>query len=872
MVASFAIIHRADYYTRDSAAYYLSDREPKGRWLTGHTGLGVERGAEVVADRFQRLCAGLGEDGRALIANGGGKSHTAGVDLTFSCPKGVSVLWAIGNAKLRATIERAEAKAVAATVAFLERELPLGRRGHNGGRREHVKLLAAAFPHGEARPERHADGVVAPDPQRHTHVTILNVAERQDGSAGAIDTIQLRQWKKALGVHFRVGLATGLQQAGFGLGPVSEDGLFDVAGVPAEIARYFSARRATIEEELATAGVTSAAAPALAASLTRSTRRDKKMQLEGDRFERWRDAVHRLGHDPEFFVASAQALGAQAQQASAPVSDTERLAEVPDRLTRTQSAFERRHLFEAVGAALVGTAADAARIETEVARLIASGAVVELGADRSGAARYSTPQMIAVERALVDSAERLARDRRPTPTSKIVSNLADVASLTTEQRTAVELVTSGARLAIVQGTAGTGKSHTLAVVARAWETTGYQVLGASIAWKAANTLGCDLGVSSRSIDSWLASIEHGSVALGPATLLIVDEAGLLSSRQMERLLAHVETAQASVLLVGDDRQLQPIGPGSALRLVNDAIAGARLDTIVRQREAWAREAVHAFARGDAAAGLESYRARGLVTEADGVVAAVTALADTWNELRRTSPRSSRLAVAKTNSEVRALSAAIRSHLRSEGIIRGVEATTRAVTPSGQEYDLNLAVGDRIRFLRRFDELGVVNGTEVEVTRLTPSRDGSVILTVRLDQSEIRFALPEVSDDSGRSLLAHAWASTIFQAQGTTVDHALVLGSSRFDRHDAYVAFSRARQETRLFLDSRALDREIRADAAVRPATVEQAQRFAHLSRCLSRENLKHSTLDPLIRVAAVAETRARAKTLECERDLELSND
>lgn len=873
MVASFAIIHRADYYTRDSAAYYLSDREPKGRWLTGHAGLGVERGAEVAADRFQHLCAGLGEDGRALIANGGGKSHTAGIDLTFSCPKGVSVLWALGDAKLRATIETAESEAVAATVAFLERELPLGRRGHNGGRREHVKLIAAAFPHGEARPERHADGVIAPDPQRHTHVTILNLAERPDGSIGAIDTIQLRQWKKALGVYFRVGLATRLQQAGFTLGPVSEDGLFDVAGVPTEITRYFSARRATIEEELAAAGVTSAAAPALAASLTRSTRRDKEMQpLDGDRFERWRDMVHRLGHDPEHIVEAARILGKHAQRASAAVAAAERLAQVPDRLTRTQSAFERRHLFEAVGAALVGNLADAALIETEVARMIASGAVVELGTDRAGASRYSTPEMIAIERALVDTADRLAGDRRPAPESEIVARLADEASLTAEQRAAVELSTSGARLAVVQGTAGTGKSHTLAVVARAWETAGYQVLGASIAWKAANSLGSDLGVPSRSIDSWLASIEHGSAVLGPASLLIVDEAGLMSSRQMERLLAHVEAARASVLLVGDERQLQPIGPGSALRLVNDAVAGTRLDTIVRQREAWAREAVHAFASGDAAAGLESYRARGLVTEVDGAVAAVTALADAWNELRRTSPQSSRLAIAKTNAEVRALSAAIRSHLRSEGIIRGIEATTRAVTPSGQEYDLNLAVGDRIRFLRRFDELGVVNGTEAEVTRLTALRDGTVTVTARLDQREIRFALPEVADDSGRSLLAHAWASTIFQAQGATVDHALVLGSSRFDRHDAYVAFSRARQETRLFVDSRTLDREIQTDAADRSTTVEPAQRFAHLSRCLSRENLKHSTLDPLIRAAAVEEARTPAASRERERDLELSHD
>ena len=851
MVASFAIIHRADYYTRDNTNYYLSDREPNGRWLTNSNRLGIEAGADVQPDVFEHLCAGIDRNGETLIKYAGAGRHTAGIDLTFSCPKGVSVVWALGDDKLRRTVEAAESEAVAATIAFLEQELPLGRRGRNGIRREHVRLVAAAFAHGEARPERHADGVVAPDPQRHTHVTILNVAERTDGSFGAIDTVQLRQWKKALGVHFRVGLATRLQRAGFALGPISADGLFDIVGVPSDVVAYFSARRATIEEQLATAGTTSDAAPALAAHVTRTTRRYKESQPEGDRHQRWRAATRQLGYEPESIIQTARSLGMEAQSEAAVVADriAERLAQVPDLLTTTQSVFERYRMFEAVGAALVGVSVEPDRIRVEVDRLLANGAIVELGRDRTGAPRYSTPDMIAIERTLVDTARRLAFDVRQGPASKVVTRHARTARLTDEQRAAVDLATSGARLAVIQGTAGTGKSHTLAVVARAWDAANHRVLGASIAWKAANTLGQDLAIPSRSIDSWLAKIETGSAVLDSSTLLIVDEAGLMSSRQMQRLLTHVEAARASVLLVGDSRQLQPIGPGAALRLVNDTVAGVRLDTIVRQQQEWARDAVHAFALGDAEAGLSAYASHGLLVESDGGAAAVTALVDAWQNVRHSSPDASILAVAKTNAEVRAICNAIRSRLKVEGAIDHHDTSIRAVTPSGQGYDLPLAIGDRVRFLHRFDQFQVVNGTEAEVTSVTAARNGAVTIKARIDRREIRFNAADIADQEGRSFIAHAWASTIFQAQGATVDRVFVLGSSRFDRHDAYVAMSRARQEAKLFIDRRALDTEIRASDPDRNITIDQERRLAHLANCLARENPKYSTLDPLVHVA-----------------------
>lgn len=135
------------------------------------------------------------------------------------------------------------------------------------------------------------------------------------------------------------------------------------------------------------------------------------------------------------------------------------------------------------------------------------------------------------------------------------------------------------------------------------------------------------------------------------------------------------------------------------------------------------------------------------------------------------------------------------------------------------------------------------------TDFSESGDGAVTIKARINQREIRFTAADIADEQGRALTAHAWASTIFQAQGAAVDRVFVLGSGRFDRHDAYVAMSRARQEAKLFIDRRALDTEIRANDPDHNITIDQDRRLAHLANCLSRENPKYSTLDPLVHVA-----------------------
>lgn len=879
MVASFGVIRRANYYTRNAADYYQTGADSAGIWLRGNVHLGVERGTAVDGKLFERLCAGRGASGKLLVKGGSGK-RVAGVDVTLSSPKAVSVLWAIGDEGLRADIAAAEAEAVEAALQLIEREIPLARRGRNGAKREHAAFVAAVFSHNETRPELHADGSLMPSPQRHHHLCLPSVVQRQDGTWGAIDSVWVRSWKKVLGAQYRLGLATALQERGFAIKFVADDDWrWSIDGVPEDICQFFSPRRASIEEQLADAGTTSRAAPALAAAITLRSRREKA--AGGDLTPLWRGAVERLGYVPESIIEAAKSAGRAANLELTAERQRQliraRLEPVAGDLVGNQATFERRHLLESLANALVGTKAAPARVYQEAKSFLANGAICVLGETRDGPV-LSTPAMVAIERDLVATASRLAMERVAGPSVQVVEQLAAEEGLSAEQLEVAREATSGRRLIAVQGIAGTGKTTTLRVIARAWERAGYRVIAASVAWRAANALGADLGVESRAIESWLARAEAGRPVFDNRVVVLVDESGLQSSPLTGRLLKQVEQAARGAganagpvcALVGDIFQLRPIGPGHAARLVRDAIGAVNLETIIRQRAAWARDMVHAFAGGDAKAGLEALTQRKLLSWHDGAKATVEALIAAWAKRISVNKAKSIALIARTNGEVRAINAGVRRHLQEGGVIAHREIALPAVDASGNKFTLRLAAGDRIRFLERNDRLGVINGTEGVVERVVARpRAKNARIVARVEDRRVEFSTTELAGPKGRVKLAHAYALTLFQAQGITVDTALVLTSTQFDRNSAYVAASRARNEVRFFADIRQIDAAL-AEMGHEPSAAERDQaRIDYLAKQFARESIKTTTLDVVNQLAAreVGRERERIKRRELNHEL-----
>src|SRR3954451_13052786 len=375
--------------------------------------------------------------------------------------------------------------------------------------------------------------------------------------------------------------------------------------------------------------------------------------------------------------------------------------------------------------------------------------------------------------------------------------------LSSEQAEALAHVTDRRGISIVVGHAGTEKSAMLGVAREACEAAGYEVRGVALSGIAAENLESGSGIVSRTI----ASLEHGwgqgRDLLTPRDVLVIDEAGMVGTRQLERVLSHASEAGTKVVLVGDPQQLQAIEAGAAFRSIHERHGGAEIAEVRRQREAWQRDATRDLATGKVGHALEAYRAHGMVHEAETREQARGDLIDRWDHDRQASPDQSRIILTHTNDEVRALNEAARMRMRAAGDL-GNE-----VRLTVERGDRGFASGDRVMFLQNERGLGVKNGTLGTIEQVSAQS-----MTVRTDDGRsVRFDLKDYDR------IDHGYAATIHKAQGMTVDRIHVLATPGMDAHSSYVALSRHRDGMELhygrddFANSDRLTRTLSRDRA-----------------------------------------------------------
>nr|WP_210323268.1 Ti-type conjugative transfer relaxase TraA [Rhizobium leguminosarum] len=381
--------------------------------------------------------------------------------------------------------------------------------------------------------------------------------------------------------------------------------------------------------------------------------------------------------------------------------------------------------------------------------------------------------------------------------------------LDAEQVDAIRHVTGDSGIAAVVGLAGAGKSTLLAAARLAWEGEGHRVIGAALAGKAAEGLEDSSGIKSRTIASWELAWANGRDTLHRGDVLVIDEAGMVSSQQMARVLKIAEEAEVKVVLVGDAMQLQPIQAGAAFRAITERIGFAELAGVRRQREAWARDASRLFARGDVEKGLDAYAQQGHLVEAgtreetidrivsDWAVARKQAIGRSISEGRDGHLRGDGLLVlAHTNDAVKRLNEALREVMAGEGALSDSRAFR---TERGTR---EFAVGDRIIFLEnaRFLEPRakhsgpqyVKNGMLGTVVA-TGDKRGDPLLSVLLDNGR-----KVVFSESSYRNVDHGYAATIHKSQGATVDRTFVLATGMMDRHLTYVSMTRHRDRVDLY--------------------------------------------------------------------------
>jgi Ti-type conjugative transfer relaxase TraA len=434
--------------------------------------------------------------------------------------------------------------------------------------------------------------------------------------------------------------------------------------------------------------------------------------------------------------------------------------------------------------------------------------LVELGKDGRGEDRFTTRDMIETERRLHHAAKLMAeRERHEVNDADKQAALARAEQrglvLSGEQADALAHITDGRDLGVVVGYAGTGKSAMLGVAREAWEAAGYEVRGVALSGIAAENLESGSGIVSRTIASMEYGWQRGRDLLTTRDVLVIDEAGMVGTRQLEHVLSYATEAGARVVLVGDPLQLQSIEAGAAFRSIHERHGGVEIGEVRRQRQDWQRDATRDLANRRTGNALEAYRSHGMVHEAQTREQARGNLIDRWDRDRQASPDRTRIILTHTNDEVRALNEAARMRMRAAGDL-GNEV--RVTVERGER---GFASGDRIMFLQNERGLGVKNGTLGTIEQVSARS-----MTVQTDDGRsVHYDLKDYNR------IDHGYAATIHKAQGMTVDRIHVLATPGMDAHSSYVALSRHRDGMELhygrddFANSDRLTRTLSRDRA-----------------------------------------------------------
>ena len=784
MVATIGQMASAEYYLESQRSfrhpneYYTAGEEPDGTWFNPKGLLGLEDGQKVDSGHFHRLYSGFSPDGeRKLVQRAGNPDRSPGVDLTFSVDKSVSSLWALAEPEMR---ERIEAMAVASARAALEdtvlRYCSYTRVGSNGVTRPaEADLMGATFVHGTSREN---------DPQLHVHCTLFNLARtREDGKWRAHHQYPVYSWKKAAGALFRAYMAWDLQQ-NLGVrmdryGPNAE--FTRIEGMPEDLQSFWSKRRKAIVAKAGELGIPSLGNASRMAGVNKLTRAGKSHDNDPEvRHRRWRGEAETYV-EREALIASV--TGHEVKIGQEAIRElTEKLDDLPNHLAREEAVFRRPDMVEAAATAAaglmgrdaVGTAIERLRRNPEIERLEPKKPTAESRAGMVHTEVYSTRHNLGLEQAVKDMAGSMVADTghglpEQAVKEKVQTLLKQGYPLSQEQSLAICHATiKGSRVAVIEGAAGSGKTTTLRPITDLHREHGYEIVPTAVAWRTAVALGDDCDARAYCVDKLLKLAAKGQIEIGNRTLIVVDEAGMLSTRQAHHILQLSERHGAKVVFAGDTRQQQPVEAGPGLRLIRDVARSIRVDRIRRQKadledvlvhvhgetpeqarfragltnprerdailaeyEAmekkppftpWQVAVSEALRDGEAEKAIEAWRLRGRLHLCHDEEKTLTRLVEDWERHVKTDPDSSTVVLARTKAEGRAL-----SWLMRERMLAQAPDAKRAVIEVSRDLDgrqtesLEIAVGDRIRIGATQWEKQLFNGTVVTVEDLDVRR-------------------------------------------------------------------------------------------------------------------------------------------------------
>jgi conjugative relaxase-like TrwC/TraI family protein len=831
------------YYSQDD--YYLESGQSE--WYgNGANNFGLN--GKVTEDSFSKLIIGKGPNDEFSIANGGKDyKHTAGVDLTFSAPKSVSIAGLVLDDK---RILEAHNKAVNETMSYIQNNLMQVRLKTEGYllSEKTDNLIAAKFQHVASREL---------DPQLHTHCLVFNASQKNNGDWRAVNYKSMFDNKLMLGQVYRNELAKNLQELGYKIETDSR-GFFELKGIDSSLSRAFSTRSEQIKarvEELRSK-YPNANESELKAMATLDSRRTKDEPSFSELKAQWDTRLNEYGINKE----SLKELMTEPSLASREVKpDIEKIISNAVRVhTATEAVVSKENILKT---AMEGNMVGYSVKDFETA-LINNKEVKSYQDNKY----FTTKELAALETGIVQNIRsQQGTQSRVLDKESIATGITDYEfkngfKLTADQKQAVEhILTSRDQVIAIQGDAGTGKTTMLDCVNDIVTTQNINVdlRGLSFTGKAAHEIEQASNIKSQTIASF---IHEKTDSKNQSTMFVVDEASMLSIKDMDALLDKVGSNNRMVL-IGDTKQLQSIGAGKIFSTLQNenAINTVTMKESKRQVNEVYRESTKHMAEKSAGRAIDILDEHGKISEINNREDRLNAIVDRYCK----NPENTILVTA-TNVDRQELNNMIRNELHRQGkigdshvglLVREPKGLTEEQKGAAQNYakndliivnsnsfgnaglegnitaidkekntiaildrnmnnhEINLSqysndisvykeqlreftTGEKVVFLKNDKSLGVSNGQTAKIISTEPNGKAKLLMETGQEKT--------INLKTQYKYVAHGYALTDYKSQGQTakevIYHADTTKSVNFNR--AYVGMTRGKEDIAIYTDDK----------------------------------------------------------------------
>lgn len=727
---------------------YRSTDEPPGKWYGNLAKeLGID-GKNVFHGELENALLGKTPDGSKYLTNNKADNRKIGYDFVFSAPKSVSIAYALADEDLRKAISEAHEKAVKAAIDYAINECAFFTRSGKGGHiRENAKdIMFALFEHASNR---------ANEPHLHTHCVLPNVTK----SGKSIDFDA--KLTHVIGTAYRVELSRELSKY-FELERDNQS--FRIAGFDKSLEELLSKRAHQIAERADHTHFDSQKAKDIHQL---ATKEDKLENPRSKSFEFARQVANEVGFSLDSVLKREQTHEHAKERAFE--NAKKEIFSCFEHASTISDHYMKRVIFQSFQCSNLSIE----DVTKEIDRIKSDDRIVELYDEKSKSFRYTTKEMLDLEQQIKEFTKEASEKVFMKHDDSIAKSVIESRTLSDEQKNAFRVCTSECSIAVVEGTAGAGKSYMLDAVREYYEKSGVKVFGCALAGKAAAGLEESAKIKSMTIHSLISNIEKQNIDIRDS-VLVVDEAGMIGTKLAHRLFSLAKYANAKVVLVGDTRQLQPVDAGAPMRICKEHAEYAEMNQIRRQKNDLDKDMVLALKNGDANKALFIMKNRGYLHEHDTTKDIIKSVAE--HVVSDLVNQKTSIALAARKKDVSLINETAREIAKQKGLISKDE----------KEFcDLKFSKNDRVVTLRNDKRFNVKNG---ETFTVVDCEKDKLVLLRDSDKKTITLNAKDYS------AVSHAYCITVHKAQGVTVDRAHVLHDSLMSsRSLSYVACSRHRE-------------------------------------------------------------------------------